>query len=268
MKWPAELIVVRHGESEFNALAAKKAEDPLYQYFCELYDKAWDNTPASLNARGEALEIIDKILAKYSLDVGDAQTPLTGIGVHQAEITGSMLSTMLEVPEVVFISPYLRPNQTFDGMARTWSVLQKITEEDLIQEERIREKEHGLGVLYNDWRVFNLLYPEQKKLHDKIGDYSYSYPNGENTYQVRDRVRSWITTLIREFAGKRVLVVTHHVTILALRANLEKLSPEEFIELDKNEKPINCGVTIYKGDPGQGSNGKLVLECYNRKLYD
>jgi broad specificity phosphatase PhoE len=76
----------------------------------------------------------------------------------------------------------------------------------------------------------------------------------------------WVNTLIREYAGKRVLAVTHHLTILAIRAQLERLGPEEFIALDRNEKPINCGVTIYRGDPNQGEDGRLILAQYNQKL--
>ena len=48
-------------------------------------------------------------------------------------------------------------------------------------------------------------------------------------------------------------------------------SPEiilkEFERLDHEEKPINAGVTIYRGKPDQGGNGRLVLEAYNLNLY-
>jgi hypothetical protein len=53
-----------------------------------------------------------------------------------------------------------------------------------------------------------------------------------------------------------------------VRANLERLSSEEFIRLDEEEKPRNCGVTIYRGNPHRGANGKLELECYNRCFWD
>ena len=32
----------------------------------------------------------------------------------------------------------------------------------IIEDERIREQEHGLSSIYNDWRVFFTLHPEQK----------------------------------------------------------------------------------------------------------
>ena len=85
---------------------------------------------------------------------------------------------------------------------------------------------------------------------------------------VRERLRSWVITLIRELANKNVMAVTHHLAILSIRANLERLSKEDFLRLDKEEKPINCGVTIYEGDKKAGSNGRLVLKAYNQKLHN
>ena len=99
------------------------------------------------------------------------------------------------------------------------------------------------------------------------GPYWYRYPQGENVPDVRDRNRSWTTTLTRDFVGKKVLAVTHHLNILATRANLERLGECEFTRLDEEDKPINCGVTLYRCDPTKGKNGHLVLEYYNRKLY-
>ena len=57
------------------------------------------------------------------------------------------------------------------------------------------------------------------------------------------------------------MAITHHLTILATRANFERLSPEEFLHLDKHDKPLNCGVTRYIGNPNLGSRGKLVLSA-------
>jgi hypothetical protein len=63
------------------------------------------------------------------------------------------------------------------------------------------------------------------------------------------------------------MAVTHHLSILALRANLERFGAPEFQRLDNEEKPINCGVTIYRGNPNAGEDGHLELDRYNQKLY-
>jgi broad specificity phosphatase PhoE len=107
----------------------------------------------------------------------------------------------------------------------------------------------------------------QGLLYKLQGDYEYRFLNGENKADVRDRSRSFLSTLIREHAERKVLVISHHLTLLSFRANLERWGREEFIEADRNDKPINCGVTVYKGDPQQGKNGRLSLEIYNKRLY-
>jgi hypothetical protein len=48
---------------------------------------------------------------------------------------------------------------------------------------------------------------------------------------------------------------------------LERWSDEQFIHVDTQEKPANAGVTIYRGDSTQGSDGHLVLDAYNAVLY-
>ena len=72
----------------------------------------------------------------------------------------------------------------------------------------------------------------------------------------------------KRFANKHVLVVAHFRIILCLRMILEGFDPEEFTRIDKEEGPINCGVTMYRKAPARGKFGKLGLVCYNKKLYD
>jgi broad specificity phosphatase PhoE len=76
-----------------------------------------------------------------------------------------------------------------------------------------------------------------------------------------------MSTLVREYSGQRVMLITHHLTILSIRAILERLSSSEFVDLDKKQKPVNCGVTIYHGEAGVGKNGRLIMDEYNTKFY-
>jgi len=39
MKWPEELTLIRHDESEYNILKAKKEADPLYIEFIKEFEK-------------------------------------------------------------------------------------------------------------------------------------------------------------------------------------------------------------------------------------
>lgn len=256
MKWPESLVLIRHAESSFNASKRLRQEDPLYQAFLEAYEKKWDAE--------DTHNLAQLIASRFALGIGDHDTPLSLDGYAMAQTTGEKLRAMVDVPDVIFVSPYLRTRSTLEWMCDGWPEIRQVK---VYEEERIREQEHGLALLYNDWRVFNVLHPNQKRLHDLEGAYWYRYPQGENVPDVRERLRSWLTTLTRDFAEKNVLAVTHHLSILALRANLERLSADEFIKLDHKEPPANCSVTIYKGYPELGTDGKFLLESYNQKLY-
>ncbi len=257
MKWPEWLAMVRHDVSTYNTLREQKAGDPLYQQF----RTAFEADPDGANTRELALQVSEK----FALNVGDWNTPLADQELTRARSVGIQLREMLELPDVVFVSPYDRTKLTYEGIKLGWPELAELG--DPIEEDRIREREHGLALLYNDRRVFDALHPEQRGLYALEGPYYYRHPQGESMLDVRLRNRSWLGTLIREWASKRVLSVTHHLTILGTRANLERWSAERFIKTDEHEKPINCGVTIYRGDPRQGRNGRLLLDAYNLCLY-
>jgi len=255
MKWPKYLALVRHDVSAYNQLKCTKQAQGDYQSFVAQFEKDCE----SPLTRAMAQEMQDI----YKLGMGDHDTPLAHNGV-QAKTVGENLQKELELPDVIFVSPYLRTKETLKKLIEGWPELATVK---VVDEERIREQEHGLYILYNDWKIFYSMFPEQKKLHDLEGDYWYRWPQGENVADVRLRVGAWFNTIVRDYADKKVMVVTHHLTILSLRASLERMSAAQFIELNEAEKPINAGVTLYLGDPNKGKNGKLVLDYYNKKFY-
>ena len=256
MKWPASITMIRHGESVYNALRAIKSKDPEYIEFLREYDKDY-TSPA-------CRKLAEMVWERYALLTSDYETPLSDKGREQAYKTGHALKKQTFAPDIVLVSPYLRTRQTWEEMQRGDFDAGGAR---VIIEDRIREQEHGLSVLYSDWRVFHVLHPEQKLLRELMGPYWYQYPQGESVSMVRDRLRDVTTMMIREFSNLHVLMVTHHLTILSVRANYERLSPEEFIRLDNRQKPVNCGVTRYIGDPQKGADGKLILSEYNTKHY-
>jgi len=256
MKWPSSITLVRHGESDYNRRRRLKDKDERYK----LFKRAFNKNSESTGCRALA----EEMHAKYAVGVSDYETELTADGRIQAAKTGTNGKRVLPKPDVVFISPYRRTVDTFDGMRNEWP---ELCRSKLVYEDRLREQEHGLALLYGDWRIFHVFHPEQRALRRLLGPYWYQFPQGESVSQVRDRYRSLISTLIREWAGMHVMLVTHHLTILSARGIHERLRPEEFIWLDEYEKPINCGVTLYRGDPNAGKDGKLELEFYNRCLW-
>ena len=264
MKWPNTLTIIRHGESAFNLWKANKKKDKEYEKFVLLYEKEYA-AAENINWPSKKLILLAKKIWKNNkLLYSDYKTPLTEEGINQSVRTGFELKKIISLPDVIYFSPHLRTRETLRRLVKGWPALAKVKR---ISEERIREQEHGLQTLFNDKRVFNVLNPDQALLSKREGEYFYRHLNGENKSDVKDRIKSFLATLIRENAGENVLVISHHLTLLSIRANLERWLPEEFIRVDEKEKPINCGVTIYRGDPKQGGNGKLILTTYNKKIY-
>lgn len=255
MKWPKYIALVRHDVSAYNQLKITRTKNADYQKFLEYYEK----DPVCQKTKALAEEMSEL----YRLTQGDHDTPLFNDGV-QAKIVGEKLKNEIELPDVIFVSPYLRTRETLKKIIEGWPELASVK---VVEDERIREQEHGLATIYNDWKVFFTLYPEQKRLYDISCEYWYRWPQGENVPDVRLRIKSWFDTLVRDYKDKKVLVITHHLTILALRANLERYSANDFINLNNENKPINVGVTLYCGNENQGKDGKLILNYYNKKLY-
>lgn len=256
MKWPESLTLVRHDVSIFNELKPKKSNDPLYQEFRDEYD----SNPNSDRTK----ELAKQVYEKYSLQIGDHETPLGETAGNQAQVMASNLKDSIPTPNVIFVSPYHRTKETLKRMTLGWPELSDIK---TVEEERLREQDHGLALVYSDNKVFNAMHQDQRLLHEIEGNYWYRFPNGENIPDVRERLRSWIGTITRDYREQNILAVTHHIAILSLRANLERLGADEFHQLDRDEKPINAGVTIYRGNPNEGEDGHLELEIYNSQLY-
>jgi len=256
MKWPKHITIIRHGQSEYNLLHDRKRKDPDYQRFKIAYEADYQSIPTRDWARS--------MRERYVLPYSDDKTPLTELGMEQARLTAKNISTQIAPPDVIIHSPYLRVVQTLQEMKTGWPDLAKVP---AVSDDRIREQEHGLALLYNDWRIFHVCHPEQKRLLDLVGPYWYRYPQGESAAEVcGQRIGQMFDMLIREYAGKDVWLIAHHLTILEARVKMERLSPEEFIRLDEEEKPVNCGVTRYACNPELGKDGKMELEFYNRSF--
>lgn len=256
MKWPESLTLIRHDTSAYNVLKPLKEKDPVYQEF----RRSFEADCQSNETRELALVVKDQ----FPLDYGDHDTPLANGSGWQAEAMARKLKEKIALPEVIFVSPYARTHATLGRMQEGWPELNDVK---IVEDERIREQDHGLAIVYNDWRVFHAIHPEQRELYRRQGEYWYRFPQGENVPDVRERLRSWANAVTRDYNEQGVLAVTHHLSILSLRANLERLNASEFLRLNVEERPINAGVTIYRGVPDEGKDGRLKLDIYNAKLY-
>ncbi len=251
MKWPKSITMIRHDKTVFQELKEKKQKDELYLKFL----KKWRENPLDIEIINIAKQIHNKFVLKFS----DSSTPLAKNKETHAETTALKLKQIINLPDIIFISPYLRTRQTLNRLIFKWPELKTVK---IYEDELIREQERGLESLYNDWRVFFTLNPEQKKLYNKEGQYWYRYPQGENIPDVRLRNSIWLNNLKNKFYKKNILVITHYVSIIATIANLNNFNDKQVMNFIKKEEPDTCGVTFFENNHGQ-----LKLKEYNKKFY-
>ena len=162
MKWPEYFAFVRHGESEFNKMKKIKAQDPMWKEFMEHFRK---------NHRSDFTHALaKKLLHKYRLPYSDYDTPLSTEGHYEALHTGGHLKNLLELPDVIITSPYLRCLQTLEGLKAGWPKLKNVK---CYKEGRVRERGIGIAIQYPDWKLFYNFHPEQKKYYKASSDHLF-----------------------------------------------------------------------------------------------
>jgi 2,3-bisphosphoglycerate-dependent phosphoglycerate mutase len=223
-KWPNHLVIVRHGQSERNV--------------------------AKEHAKAEGL------VEAFS-NVRDIDTALTPVGIQQAISTGDFLKDKINF-DVIFSSPYLRAIQTAEHITSRFD-----TKPPVLLEERIREIEFGMLDGFT-WQGVRERFPEEWARRKREGKYWYRPPGGESRPDVALRVHSFLGALTRDYRQKNVLVICHSVVVLIFRRLLERWDEAKYMEVDRENDVLNCGVTAYRYDPAAH---KLVLDYYNSICY-
>jgi probable phosphoglycerate mutase len=205
--WPAQLWLVRHGESAGNV--------------------------ALRNAMSRGEQRID-------LSTRDMDVPMSPLGERQAQAVGAWFGNLAETPDVILTSPYVRARRTAEILAQSagWNL-------PIIQDERLREKEFGIINALTSAGIL-AIYPEQAAFRESLGKFYHRAPGGESWCDVILRLRSLADTLRLEYSGQRVLIVCHTVVVLCFRYLLEKLTEEEILRIDAEHNVANCSVTSYR----------------------
>ena len=229
-KWPSRLVIMRHAESE-------------------------------ANLRREYLKSIDSREHHVGLEGRDVDVRLTARGREQARATGSGLNDYGPF-HVVYMSPYQRTRET-----AALVVEQLETPPRVVIEERVREKEFGLleGLTRHGIKD---RYPEEAARKLALGKYYYRPPGGESFPDVNLRVHSFLGTMIREWAGRRVLVVTHSVVVLCFRRCGSPPEEREVLDLDRQDDVKNAALLIYEPGTRNGRQSGVVRKAWNLILWD
>lgn len=243
------LSLIRHGQSEYNHHRANLIKSEPYSRFLSRLSDPNGNT--------EELDTLARELVDANNAFGKtSEIPLSGVGRQQALATGNKLKQLIEVPDIIYLSPYRRAQETLECFQISWPELGGV---DTITDFRLREQDHGTFLKYGDWKVFCHFFPDQEILRRQIGRYEYRFPKGESVADVVKRANDFLDETSRSSDGKTVFVLSHEMTILSIRGKVDSIGPEEIMARYKERKVFNCSVTVYK-------NGK-VTNLDNTKLY-
>ena len=207
MTWPAELWVVRHGESSGN-VARDRAE-----------------------ASG---------LERIELTSRDVDVPLSERGEEQARALAGPLRDLQ--PDAVWCSPYQRARQTAELALQG---PQRGSAPELIVDERLRERE--FGVLDGLTRKgITALWPRESERRAAVGKFYHRPPGGESWTDALLRVRSAIADIRADHPDQRVVVVAHQVVVLLFRYVIEGMDEQAVLAVDREGDVRNCAITSFR----------------------
>lgn len=210
MTMPRELVMVRHGLSEANVKQKQLIDLP------EHIKQAIDARP-------------------------DWEQRLTSVGVEQAKNAGDWIRQNIGAIasfDVVYYSPFVRTRETAVALVGDEPV--RLTAEDRIIER--------------DWGIFGKMSREDQRKNfprtvaEKNANPLYvRLDGGESMMDVYSRIRDMDATLHREYSDGRVLMVTHGDYMNARRYALERMLPEDWMELDADKEFSfhNCSLLWY-----------------------
>jgi len=224
MNRPALLVLVRHGQSEFNITARPN------RFF--LNDEA----------------------RKSVVGIPDHRIPLTKEGRRQALETGVALHEEFGSFDYVFHSGYTRTIETTDAILEAYSADEK-SRMKVRHHLFIRERDGGHAYHMTEAEA-TLAFPWLQGYWNTFGPFFARPPGGESLAQVCERVYSFLQKVARTMAGRRVLLVIHGGTLWCVRYVLERWTYEEAERRFRTEKIPNCSVTSYGYEEAAG---RLVL---------
>jgi len=221
-----QLTIVRHGESAGNVAR----------------DRA-----LSLGAR--TIDIAER----------DCDVTLSELGERQARALGRWLASKGDAPDELFCSPYVRAQQTAEGLlsAARWSHV------PVTVDERLRDKEFGMLDRLTRAGI-EQRYPDQAEMRKRLGKFYYRPPGGESWVDVILRLRSLYETLLHERRDARLLIVGHQLTVLGFRYIIEALGEAALLAIDAAGDVPNCAVTRFERSSERGQRSpELQLVAYN-----
>jgi broad specificity phosphatase PhoE len=232
MNVPLRIVLVRHGESERNAL---KGDQIFYP-------------PTKA---GEQLSAVPS-----------ENMPLSKHGWEQARATGKALRARYGAFDHIYHSGMHRVHETTEG------ILESYTDEERIQmplSHNLRIRERDPGYTYGmTAEEANAAFPWLQHHFAVVGKFFGRPPGGESVADVTLRVGPFFKKINAENAGESLLIVTHGGVISSFRYYIEGWNYQQARELVGETSSACCGVTVFKYDEAKDG---LALREHNSILY-
>ncbi|MFJ4158435.1 histidine phosphatase family protein [Microbacterium testaceum] len=197
------LWLVRHGESEGNVAASK--------------------------AEREGAAVI-------TLDVRDADVPLSPVGEEQARALRTWMGTNGSSVQECWVSPYHRARQTL-ALALGGAADASRPRVD----ERLRDRELGILDLLTTRGVLEL-HPEEAARRRHLGKFFHRPPGGESWADVALRLRSFLSEHLDRPADT-ALIVAHDAVIMLVLYILLPMDEAELLAFTAAHTVRNASVT-------------------------
>jgi len=197
-RWPYELILVRHGQSEGNEAVSRSKRGDLSAY-----------TPEFKLKHSSAYRLTDK-------------------GVEQAKVAGKWIRENIgDHFDRYYTSEYVRAMET--------SALLDLPDAKWYTEIVLRERDKGQ--LDNvSWIERNEKFADEMARR-KRDSFFWAPPGGESLANICNRIEHTFNTLRKECVNKRVLIVCHGEVMWAFRVRIERLSQIKFHQLQSSQNP-------------------------------
>ena len=230
---PKQLVLIRHGQSEFNA------------------------------AKREATYFADEYARRVLEGRPDSQIALTALGVEQAKKTGINVKKQFGTFDYVFHSGYQRAKQTVDNILLAYTA-EELEKMPIRMDVFLRERDPGFTYAMTESEV-DKNFPWLNEYWKTFGDFLAHPPGGESLGSVSERVHLFLNMLFTSHTDEKILVVTHAHVIRCFRFLLEHWNYEQAFSILEKDKPLNCGVTMYESD---STGSRMLLREYNMDFTD
>lgn len=195
----------------------------------------------------------------YAVSGSDRTVGITPRGELQSSNSGDLLARLF-TPENPVSAMWL---SGFDRVKRSGEIIaSRLGYEipSILVDERLDKRSYGR--FWNlTYRGVKELYPEEYEIYQRLGALKYRPPEGENYFDLFERVDDFLGANLGVSSGNQV-IVSHLAVILTMQMHLEGLSPLEVVRQYEKVCIPNAYILLYVRKPGTTEWKRAFLSDY------